>query len=87
MEKWVAVLAAPEKNKAKKLLKRYVLGFATKNRAQGRIGMVMKIHTAEARPIKQTPKNIPLAKRNKVKKLINKMVKVVAHPRNLDGLT
>ena len=62
VEKWVADLAAPE---TKKLLKRYACAFATNNRSQGRTDMVKhEIDAGEARPIKQAPIIIQLARRN-----------------------
>ena len=62
-----AGLAAQERNKAKKL-------FVTNNRRKGRTGMVKhKIDTGVARPIKQAPKSIRLAKRNEVKELVEEM--------------
>ena len=60
MQKWVAGLAAPERNKAKILLKKYACAFAMNNSI---------IDTGEARPIK--PRSIPLAKRNEVKELVD----------------
>ena len=74
MEKWVAGLAAPERNRAKKLLKRYTCAFATNNRKQARTGMVKhEIDAGEARPIKRAPRSIPLAKLNEVKELVEEM--------------
>ena len=76
VEKWITGLAAAEKNKAKKLLKRYAFAFATNNKSQGRTAMVKhEIDTGEARPIKQAPRSIPLAKRNEVKELVDEMKK------------
>ena len=78
MEKWEAGLAAPERNKAKKLLKRYACAFAMNNRKQGRTGMVKhEIDTGEARPIKQAPRSISLAKRSEVKELVDEMKRAV----------
>ena len=57
VEKWVASSAAPERNKAKKLLKRYACAFATNNKRQGRTSMVKhEIDTGESRPIRQAPR-------------------------------
>ena len=72
VKKWVAGLAAPERNKAKKLLKRYACAFATNNKRTGRADMV-KHETTEARSIKQSPRSIPLAKCNEVKELVDEM--------------
>ena len=74
VEKWAAGLAASERNKAKKLLKRYACSFATSNRKRGRTDMVNhEIDTGEARPIKQALRSVPLAKRNEVKELVDDM--------------
>ena len=74
VEKLVGGLGAPERNKAKRLLKRYAYAFATSNRRQGRTGMIKhEIDTDESRPIKQAPRTIPLAKRNEVKELVEEM--------------
>ena len=63
VEKWIADLAVQEKNKAKKLLQRYACAFATNNRGKGRTDIVKhEIDTSKARPIKQAPRSIPLAK-------------------------
>ena len=63
-EIWVA---ASERNKAKKLLKRYNWAFATNNRRQWRTGMVkQEIDTSEVRLIKQVPRSILLVKSNEV---------------------
>ena len=74
VEKWVVGLAAPERNKAKKLLKRYACAFATNKKRQGRTAMVKhEIDTGEARPIKQANRNIQQPKRNEVKELVDEM--------------
>ena len=68
----VAGLAAPERNKVKKQLQKYAYAFVTNNRKQVRTGMVKhETDTGEARPIKQSPRSIPLAKRNAIKELID----------------
>ena len=59
VKKWVTGLAAPEKHKAKKLLKRYVCAFTTNKKRQGRTAMVKhKIDTGKAKPIKQALRSI-----------------------------
>ena len=73
VEKWVAGFTAPERTKAKKLLKRYACALVMNNRRQGRTDMVKHEITGEARPIKQAPRSIPLAKRNQVKELVDDM--------------
>ena len=60
VEKWVAGLTAPQRNKAKKLLKRNACAFATNNKGQGRVLMVKHEVGTDIRPI---PKSLPLMKR------------------------
>ena len=56
VKKWAVGLPAPERNKPKNLLKRYVCAFATNNRRQGRTCVVKhEIDTGEARLINRYP--------------------------------
>ena len=74
VEKWIAGLVAPERNKAKNLLKGYGSAFATNSRRQGRTSMVKhKTDTGEVRPIKQASRSMSRSKRNEVKELVNEM--------------
>ena len=58
VEKWVAGLAAAERNIAKKLLKRCACAFVTNNRIQGRTDMVKhEIDTGKARTNKTDTQN------------------------------
>ena len=74
VEESVAGLVAPARNKVKKLLKGFACIFTTSNKRQGRTAVVKpEIDTGEARPIKQAPRKIPLAKRYEVKELVDEM--------------
>lgn len=74
VNKWVAGLPAPDRNKARQLLKKHASAFALKSKSQGRTAIVKHtINTGEARPIKQAPRSVPLAKRDEVKRLVNEM--------------
>ncbi|XP_046807747.1 uncharacterized protein LOC124420072 [Lucilia cuprina] len=73
VEKWVEKLAS-EKSKAKQFLKRHLSVFSLNSQNQNRTAIVKhQIDTGDARPINQTLKSIPFAKRNEVKEFVNEM--------------
>lgn len=74
VEQWIAGLTPPDKNKAKQLFKKYTSVFALKTQSHGKTAIVKhEINTGEARPIKQAPRSVPLAKRKEVKELVSEM--------------
>ena len=76
IKEWTHQLSPSERNKAKQLLWKYASTFALTKEHQGRTSVVKhEIHTADARPIKQPPRSVPLAKRDEVQKLISEMEK------------
>ncbi|XP_058977365.1 uncharacterized protein LOC131802038 [Musca domestica] len=76
IKEWTHQLSPSERNKAKQLLRKYASTFALTKEHQGRTSVVKhEINTADARPIKQPPRSVPLAKRDEVQKLISEMEK------------
>ncbi|MGC8821243.1 MAG: reverse transcriptase domain-containing protein, partial [Fervidobacterium sp.] len=67
-------LSKSENRKAQALLKKYASLFQPDTSRNGKPSIVKhQINTGEARPIRQAPRSIPLAKRDEVKNLIDEM--------------
>ncbi|XP_049316980.1 uncharacterized protein LOC125779752 [Bactrocera dorsalis] len=65
-----------EKLKAEKLLEKYASIFANEGNNTGRTGIVKhRINTGDAKPIRQAPRRVPLAKREDANKIIEDMHK------------
>lgn len=65
-----------EKLKAEKLLGKYASIFANEGNNTGRTGILKhRINTGDAKPIRQAPRRVPLAKREDAKKIIEDMHK------------
>lgn len=67
-------LTKTEQSKARKLLRKYSSLFTKEGQDAGRTNMVThQIDTGDAKPIRQPPRSVPLAKRGEVERLIQEM--------------
>lgn len=73
---WLQEVSGLERRKAKKLLQKYAFIFANEGTKFGRTSIVKhQIDTGEARPIRQAPRRVPLAKRDEAKQIMENMQK------------
>lgn len=76
IQQWTKNLTSVQKDKSVKLLQRYANIFANNSQYSGRTSIVKhQIDTGDARPIRQPPRRVPLAKRDEAVGLIAEMEK------------
>jgi len=72
--KWTANLEMSEREEANKLFQNYYTVFSGEGKLNGRTSVVKHhINTGDAKPIRQRPRRVPLAKRGEMEELISDM--------------